>query len=76
MKLEGLTEEIAIELSENTYSKEYVLERITHLVELAKVKGKLDYLQAIMPKYDLIGNHITEPEQIESCKFHLLNPEE
>ncbi len=58
--LDNYIKELALHLSTNTYSVEYVEERLTNLAEMAVMA----HLAKRNPKYDTIGNAIIEPEQV------------
>ena len=79
MKSEELKNALILEFSAKICSTERIAEALQNLIDIAKVEGQM-MVTSKWPKYEahevgLIGQHITEPEQVE-CKFHLLNPEE
>lgn len=76
MKATDLITQIALDLAHNPRSIEYIVERLTNLYSIAKIDGKLEYVQKRIDdfKWQPIGDAITEPEQIDP--FTKLNPEE
>ncbi len=63
-----LIQELSTLLSDNSYSKEYIKERLDSLAEVAKMEGEINqtkkFFKSINPTYPLGAVGLTEPEQV------------